>query len=79
MAKDFKIAYGPLMQPILEQLAAQGLGTKDAEVLEKQRHAINVLYIPGLMSESEHGKILGRLHKKICKTVYEIEEDNEDS
>jgi len=70
--KSFRIGYGPMLDPIADQLKKQGFYVEEAEKYEKQRHAISMLYIPGLMSETEHTKILGRLHKAICNDVKKI-------
>ena len=64
-----RIGYGPSLPSIADQLKELGFQSDDAYVLEKKRHAINLLRLHDILPSSQADKCLVRLHKQVKKSI----------
>ena len=67
----FKLDFSAFSDPVHEQLDAQGLRcpSKMAPLWERQRKAINFLYLHGILTAAENQKAEFRLVKRIAKHI----------
>lgn len=66
---NIEIAFGALVAPLVDQLAARDLRDAKVKLHQRQADAICILAIGGLMSESVVRNVRRRLIKKIAATV----------
>lgn len=74
-----KVGYGVLCDTIEKQLNEQGFTlVEKAESFERLKKSFYTLVFSDLISDSEHGKILKRLHKQVIKECKQLEEKTHD-
>lgn len=70
MNKEVGFSYGALYDDLETQAKEQGytLGDK-AEKLEKLRFSVNMVYVQGLVTNSQADSIYKKLHKKVVSAL----------
>lgn len=70
MTKEIEFHYGILAPSLKEQAEKQGFLFIDKEnSIQKAVDAMNRLYFNDYLSDSEHKKIMGRIHKDAIKKL----------